>query len=370
MKNRFSNGINDKIDQRVLAVVLFVTVTEFETFTFAKGVVGIAQQDAWISVLLGGLITALTTFLMIKLASRFPKENYFEYNKKIWGKTIALVIILSYLIYWAIYLSLLFEDTVFANKFFFLRKTPSIVTLLFLGLAAAWLIPYGMTAIIRFFQIMFPFMVIPLILILAIGIRNVDISQFQPVLHGGFLPVIKGALYFAGALQGVEVILFLGPFLKDVKKSVKPAMLGIGFILISTFCQVVLAIGVMGVNNLEYSVFPGIDTISLIEFPGFAVERFELFLTFPWIIGVFTTICIFLYLLSNGANQLFNLKNHKIVVYILTIIIMFSTYMFPSYVIAEKIRGIFHYATLLFVYFIPAVTLFLAIIRSKRGNYE
>jgi spore germination protein len=213
-------------------------------------------------------------------------------------------------------------------------------------------------------------MIIPLILIFVIGIRNIDISQFNPVLKGGFIPVLKGAIYFAGALQGLEVILFLSPFLKDVKKSIKPVMFGVGLINIIALFLVVLAIGVMGVNNIKYSVFPGIDTISLIEFPGFAVERFELFLTFPWIIGVFTTICIFLYLLSYGTNKLINLKNHKIVVYLLTIVVVSATYLFPSFVVEEKIRSFFGYFTLVFVYFIPAVTLLLAIIRSKRDNYE
>jgi len=217
---------------------------------------------------------------------------------------------------------------------------------------------------------MFPFILFPLILIFVIGIRNVQTSHFQPILHGGVLPVLKGALYYAGALQGLEVILFLGPFLKDVKKAVKPAMLGVGFVVIHTFFQAVLAIGVTGVSNLKYSVFPGLDTISLLEFPGFEVERFELFLTFPWIIGVFTTICIFLYLLSYGVNQIVHLKNHKIMVYILTIIIISSTYLFPSFVVEAKTRDYFNYLTLLFVYLIPVVTLFLAIIRSLRDNYE
>ncbi|MDT3699558.1 MAG: endospore germination permease [Thermincola sp.] len=370
MKNNLRNANIDKIDQKAVTIVLFASIIEFELFVFAKEIVKFARQDAWISVLLGGFIAALTTYLMIKLASRFPKNTYFEYNKKIWGNTIAFIILALYLIYWAIYLSLLLQETVYTNKFFFLQKTPSFVTLLLLALAAAWLIPYGITAIVRFFQIMFPFMVLPMILIFAIGIRNIDFSQFQPILHGGVVPVLKGAVYFAGTLQGLEVILFLSPFLDDLKKSVKPAMFGVGLTVSLAFLLLVLGIGVLGVGNLEYSIFPGIDTISLLELPGFAVERFELFLTFPWIIGVFTTICIFLYLLSYGTSQLLNIKNPKIAVYILTIAVVCSVYLFPNFMVEEKIRGFYNYFTLFFVYLLPSFTLLLAIIRSKRGKYE
>lgn len=370
MTKRYQNIFLDKIDPKVLAVVLFVSVVEFELFTFTKGIVLVSKQDAWISTLLCGLFVAATVWLMVKLASRFPRENYFQYNKKIWGKPIAYILAFSYLIYWAIYLVILFNDFAYTNKFFFLHKTPSLITHLLVALGVILLVPYGLTAIVRFFQLLFPFMIIPIIILVAIAIRNIDLTNFHPILSGGVIPVIKGSFFYAGGLQGLEVILFISPFLKDVKKSAKPALLGVAMIILMGFMLVVLGIGLMGVSNLKYSVFPGIDTLSAVEFPGFAVERYELFLTFPWITGVFTTICIFVYLLSYGIIDLFGFNNKKTVVIITTVVLIALTYIIPNYDIQEKLRMFYNYLTLLFVFAIPVFTLLISIIRSKRDNYE
>ena len=95
MNDKIRDSQRDKLDPRVLAITIIVALFEFETFTYANGVVKFAKQDAWISVLLGGLIGLTGTFLLVKLAERFPKENFFQFNKKIWGQPLELFLLTS-----------------------------------------------------------------------------------------------------------------------------------------------------------------------------------------------------------------------------------------------------------------------------------
>lgn len=361
------NTIPDKLDPRVATVALVVGVVEFEVFTYARGVVKIAGRDAWICALLGGLLIVGFTFLLIKLATRFPNENFFQYNRRIWGRFLAFVIGISYLVYWFLFLILLLEDSNEANKLFFLRETPSIVPLAIFGIAASLSVLYGLTALIRFFQIAFPFIVTPLTFIFMLSIAEIDISSFLPVLSNGIIPVLKGSFYYAGGLQGIELILFLSPFLTNVNKSVKPVLMGIGIVWFITIFEVTSSIGLLGIESIKSSLYPGFDAITVIELPGFPVQRFELFLTIPWIFGVFTSICLMVYLLSYGIMEIFHLENRKLVCFGVSILTVAAAYLFPNVAVEQKVRNAFNIVTLIFVFVIPIVTLILAILRKKRG---
>ena len=366
VSDEIRDDLRDKLDPKVMATAIIVGVIEFELFTDPKGIAAFAQQDAWLSFLLGGLITTITTYLLVRLASRFPRENLFQFNKKIWGRPIAFVIAVSYLLYWTVYLTLLFQDFSTANKILFLRDTPSLVPMLILAVGAALLVSYGLPAVIRFFQLMLPFLILPLLLIIVLAIRRVELEHFLPVLSNGIMPVLKGAVYFVGVLQGLEIILFLSPFLVDVKKATKPALIGVNSIILIAFAFAVIPIGIMGNENIKESLWPVVETLSLIELPGFPVERFELFLTLPWLIGVFTTMCLFIYLLSFGIIQVFNLRKRKWIIYSVAGFIVLATYVFPNYTWALTARKYFYIPSLLFLYVIPLLTLLISILRAKR----
>lgn len=294
MSNEIRDNLRDKLDPKVLSVALILGVIEFELFVVPRGVVVIAQQDAWISVLLGSLLATLGTYLLVILAARFPGENLFQYSKKVWGRPISFLIALGFLVFWAVFLTILFEDSNVANKLLFLPRTPSLVPMLLLAAAAVWLVTHGFPAVIRLFQLMLVFFFPPLALIYVLAFRIVEWDNFLPVLANGIMPVVKGAIYYAGVLQGLELILFLSPFINSVNKAVRPALAGITVVNLIALTHTIIAIGILGADNIKESIWPGIDTISLIELPGFPVERYELFLTLPWMIGIFTTMCLVL----------------------------------------------------------------------------
>lgn len=368
MMNKFTPGRWDKVDPRAAAAVIFMSIVEFEIFMQPKKLVVFAQQDAWLSILIGSLIASAGTWLLVSLAARFPQENLFAYNRKVWGRPGSFLIALGYILFWIVYLVVLFKDTDTANKMLFLPKTPSLVPMLIFAVSAAWLVSYGISALVRFFQLMLPLMILPVLPIYIMAFRWVDWSNFLPVLSNGWLPVLKGAIYYAGILQGLEIILFLSPFLRNVKKALVPSLIGINLVNFTVLMHGVIAIGLMGPDNIKVSIWPGVDTIQLLELPGFPVERFELLFTVPWITAVFTSICLMAYLVSYGIIQLFHFPWRKGTIFFVSISAVLGTYLIPNYIWTLKIREIFYLPTLLFVYFLPLLTFIGAAWRGKRGN--
>lgn len=368
MSDNQQSKSKDPVDPKALSVVLALTIFEFEIFTHARGLVNIAKHDTLIVILLGGSLLLLLTVLLVKLARRFPGENFFQYSQKIWGKPIAYGIIAAYLFYFYSFMVLLFQDFSDANRLLFLQQTPPFIPMILFGVGAIWLASYGFSAIVRFFQMVFPGFAILMLAILILGIREVKLANYFPLFSQGIKPILHGAIVYVGIIQGVEILLFLTPFLKDQDKILKPAIWGILPAVFFMLFASLNAIGVLGVENTLEFVYPGVALLSVVEFPGFTVERFELLLTLPWLVAIFTTMCVYIYLLANGLIELFGLKRKKVTITLVTAAIIGSTYLIPNLTWMLFLRERFGYFTLFFVAVIPALTLLLAVIRGKEGR--
>jgi spore germination protein (amino acid permease) len=357
--------IEDKLHINALIPLLILSIVEYEVFTFSKGTVGIAQQDAWLSILIGAVIGSIFVFLMVKLAARFPNINYFQYLQIVWGKPLGFLISLSYLLFWVIFLISIFYETILSNKMLFLPQTPTIIPLTIFALTLVWLVSSGLISIIRFFQLLLPFLAIPLLLLAILFATAIKIDRFLPVFANGFIPVLKGAYMFLGAYQGPEVLLFAAPFFLNIKKGVKPSILAYNTTVFFGWSNTVAAIGILGVENLKESILPGINVVNLLELPGFPVERFGLLLTFPWLIAIYTTLAIYLYLLCSNIFQLFKLQRKIWLIFLITAVPVTLAYLMPNESWHEALRQLLTFITVPIVYVIPAMTLLLAVVRKK-----
>jgi spore germination protein (amino acid permease) len=364
-----NNSQADSLDPRALVTMVIVSIMEFEIFTFSKITVAAAKQDAWLAIIVGAFCGTGLIYLLMKLAARFPGKGYFEYLKIVWGKPLGNLFSMLYLLYFIYFLVLLFYEVSLVNKLLFLPKTPKIISLAIFALSIIWLNTYGIAAIVRFFQLMLPFLLLPLLLLEFLLIRTVNFHNFLPLLGGGILPVLKGAFCFLGANQGAEVLLFLAPFLTRIDQGTKPAMLGFVILSINGWINAVTALGILGVAGMKESVLPGVDTVTLIELPGFPVERFGLLLTMPWLIAIYTTMAIFLYMLDSGFGQLFNIRPRKIIISVLAAVPLLLGCFVPDISWHETLRKYLTLVTPFLVYALPVITLALALIR-KKGNNE
>lgn len=359
------NLTEDRLHTRALVPLLVLSIVEYEVFTFSKSTVTAANQDAWLSILIGAFIGSSFVYLFIKLAARFPTMNYFQYLQIVWGKPIGFLISILYLLFWVIFLSSIFYETVLINKLLFLPLTPTIVPLALFALSIIWLVSYGLIPIIRFFQLLLPFLVIPLLFLGLLFIVTIKIERFLPVLENGILPVLKGAYLFLGAYQGPEVLLFAAPFFLKIREGVKSSLFAYNLAVFIGLINTAAAIGILGVDNIKEAVLPGINVVNILELPGFPVERFGLLLTLPWLIGIFTTLAIYLYLLYSSIVQLFKLPSQKWVLFFVTAIPVTIGYFLPNENWHEILRLYLTVFTVPMVYLLPAMTLLLAIIRKK-----
>lgn len=369
MAGKFS--ASDKIDPRALIAIVSMAILEYESMSLSGRITKAAGNDAWLSVLIGGLYLFLTTYLLVRLMNRFPEENFFHYSGKVWGRPAAYLITFSYFIFWAAFLTVLWKNSMEINGTFFLPQSPYIILLAIMAMAAIWLVSYGITAVTRFFQFMFPFMVLPLLLVAVLSVRNIELRNFLPFLGAGLLPVLKGAITYAGAVQGLEILLFIGPFLSKPQKAVKPALIGIMIVTAVVFIEIVTAIGTLGVKSTQELIWPNLSALGVLEIPGLPAQRFDLLLSLSALVGGFTTICMTLYLLTYGVAQVFGITRRNAVIYAGAGLTALATYVIPNFAWTMEIRELLNDAALVLISLIPVGTLLIAIVRGKRGpKYE
>jgi spore germination protein len=359
----------DQIDPRVIPLLFLLSIVEFKLLFLARKILLIAGRDSWLAALLGGIIVTLSTYFLFKLINRFPKQNFFQYLPRVWGKPLALLLCTGYFFFWASFLTLLFTNTIEVNKMFFLKKTPELIPIILLAIGAIWLVSYGFAAITRFIQIISPLYIIPVIIVVPLTLGEIDFDHFSPVLANGIMPVIKGAIIYSGYFHGLEVILFLSPFLAQTTGAFKPTLGGIILLNLLAFFFIGLAIGVLGIQNVNEILWPGFSMLSIIEIPGFPAERFELLFTLPLLIGVFVAISLTLYLLSFGISQVFKICRRKAVIYITSFCSVFATLLIPNFAWSIYLRDLHTYIAIIFIYCLPLLTLLLAVLRKKE-NYS
>lgn len=359
--------VKETIDPKVIASILMVGIVEFEIFTIPRKIVEVAGRDAWLSVLLGGVILFAVVFMLIALAKRFPQRNMFEYAFDVWGKPLGWIIIIGTFLYWAVFLVMALNEFSWINQILFLRNVPVIIPKLLMALGAAALISYGFAVLARFSQLMLFFMIIPFLGVFILTLPNIYWGNFFPVLENGFIPVLEGIIYFMSIFQCMTgIILIFYPFFNRSASLLKPALFGMGVIFVLTMLETVGAIGVLGIENINESAWPGVDTITVIELPGFPVERFELWLTLPWIIGIFATWALTLYFLTYGFTQVFHLTaQRKAIIYMAAVGACFFGYIIPNYSYVIMIRDIFSLSSIVFVFILPALALLICTLMKK-----
>jgi spore germination protein (amino acid permease) len=250
---------------------------------------------------------------------------------------------------------------------FFLQKTPVIVQNILLLIGIIWIISYGFSNLVRFYQVMLPFFIGFLLVSIGLSLQKIDFSTFFPILENGFLPLIKGTIVYCGFLQGIEVILFTYPFFsKGNKKSLyKNALIGVGLINFLALTQILISVGGLGLHCVRELLWPNFTVLQLIEIPGLIGERFDLLFTFAWFISLFCAGILFYYLAAYGIIVAFKIKNKKFIILLVGVFTMMFSYIIPNYAWSTLIWQIINYITIVFIFLIPLLTLLLALFRKQ-----
>ncbi|MEK4523466.1 GerAB/ArcD/ProY family transporter [Psychrobacillus sp. FSL W7-1493] len=297
---------------KISAYQLFILIVLFELGSALLVPIAIeANQDAWLAIIMG-MVGGLCLYLIYYgLFSYFPDIPPTEYIQKIIGSFLGKVFAFIYVLYF-IYLSARvlrdFGEMLITS---FYWQTPLFILNTLMVLLVIYTIRKGIEVLARTSELLF-------VLIFLLGISGlfliafsgiIQISNLEPVLEEGIMPVLKTTftqtLYFPFG----EVIIFamILPYLNRPEKGKRIGLLAIGISGLILALVMAINVSVLGVNNITRSPFPLLSTIQTMEVAGF-LERLDVYFILLAVIGVFFKMCLFFYASVVGTANLFKVK--------------------------------------------------------------
>jgi spore germination protein KB len=270
----------------------------------------IAEQDAWLSLLLGGLFGLSVGFLALWATRQHPGLGGVALAKRLLGRWLGSLV---GLVYWAFFFwifSLVVRNVVDFVVLILLPGTPGrVIAFVLAGVAlyAAW---HGIEAIARVgFQTMVALVAANLALPLLLG-REFHVLQRSPVLEHGFGPALAGGVHAFPWFGEALVVLTLGAHLNPRVRAWRWTAIGVAGAAAILISLVGLTILTMGPDLPGRFIFPSYVLIQLISI-AHIVERIELALVTVWLSGMVVKMSTALYVTAESVSHLLGLRSHR-----------------------------------------------------------
>ncbi|SDN50896.1 spore germination protein KB [Paenibacillus sp. yr247] len=272
----------------------------------------ISQQDTWLSILVGGVIGAALTFLVVHLSILHPNQTLTQFSQSLLGKWLGRMIVLPYLVAWYLFCAgLLREFPGFLQPVLIDRTPLWIMILLLLSLMISLTYSSGITGIGRCCEIIGPVIIFVLIVSFILNVGNADWHQLLPVFSDtGWVNILKGSLGPAFWFPGPFTLLVIIAFMQNPRKALSKSLLGVGLTVFMVFIATLMVLMVFGPNlsaHLRFSYFMYVRTIDILNF----IQSVDVFFMFIWIFGVTAQLSLYLFVVSYEMANWFNVKDWR-----------------------------------------------------------
>ena len=322
-------SLNNKISIRQLQALLILDVFGMGVTVVPRVVSEYAEQDGWISVIIGTFLAMLCMFFICSVAEKFPGKSFVEYSSEILTKPVAILISLLFVV--KIILDLALQLRFFGEiiKQTMLYNTPFAVVCSSMILLSAFAASKGYEARARIAEILLPICFIPLIIIFLLATLEIDATNLQPFMVAAPQDLMAGGIHVLFAFSGIEFVLLAYPYLnkpEHAKKEILYAVSAIGILMIFV---TLITLARFGALDVKYQMWPVIEMMDSLNLPGSLIERQDALIMSFWIISVFLIINAGLFFSSLLLKDVCSKGKHSS--YILLLIpIVFVLSFFPS----------------------------------------
>ncbi len=336
-----------------------------------NNIVYIANQDSYLSIIIGFLIGFIPLLLFYYLSSYKKELNIVELIEHLLGPYLGkginlilsvFILFLSTIIYWNF-------TTFIASQY--LSDTPALAISFIFLFPTIYLLNKGIYVIAKSSVMMF-YICIVLTLLPFIGLFfQLDMDNFLPFLYQGPTPVLKGSfIYLTNNVLPIFLLLIIPKeMVEEHRKLPKNLILFYIMTTILLFILFFLTLGIFGVNLTKFFQYPEFHLLKRASLFGF-IQRIESTLSIQWILDLFMCNIIALYYVVESMRITFHIQSKKIYQIILITVSLFvsiaSNHVFKNNTIgAEFLMFPFSFLLYLFFFLIPFFLILIAHMKRK-----
>lgn len=312
--------ISDK--QGICIMILFIWGS-----TLVLGTGGPAKSDAWIAVLLGGVLSAIPIYIYSRILTKFPGRDIFDINEIVLGKVLGKIINFLYIIF-AIHLcALVFDNFGEFINIVGLPDTPRLAPIIPLTIICVWIVKEGIECLGRFCEIFLLVLMIILCITIILSVNEMDVNNIRPLFFSGKSAILKGT-FLAFSFPFAETVIFT-MILSSVKTKKSPFKIYFTALPIAGLILVILTLRnvlVSGTELISLNYFPSYFVVGRISIGEF-IQRIETFVAIGFLISGFTKMSVCLLAASNGISKVFGFKDYRFIVTPVALFILSMSFM-------------------------------------------
>lgn len=258
-----------------------------------RDLVEIAGRDAWISMLLGGLVAILAGLMIYYLARYYKNLDLPEMALAAAGPILGRILLLPLTFYVLLDAGLTIRVFAQALTLFLLDRTPVIIITGLIIIVMVSVVVRGINAIAGVIDLLFPFFIFSMLLLIAMAVTEANLINLKPVLYKSSGPVLQATLPAYSALLGYGSIAYVMRYVPQPQKVLRWFLGGIVLSVLLFTLLTVESIAVFGTTETGFLMFPILFLTKAIEVQAAFVERLEAFMVLIWIPAVFTSASVF-----------------------------------------------------------------------------
>lgn len=362
----FSNNreISARQAGRLSALYLFGMTSLFLPQILAKS----AGKDGAVSILLGMALGAGYFCLMFYIVRR-SAQGYLNWIAASCGKLTADLVAIFYYIQFLIFgafavrtVGELVGKTLLPEQGGFVKVV--MVTILAVGAFSGM---KGLEERGRLAEVLFVFVFLPLIVILALAAKDINPDYMAPLFVEPIGNMVNGAYQVLTVFSIFTVLFFLADYAKDRKRACRSAFHSAFWIGIANFIIYLLCIATFGADGLKASAMPVVKLMTSTKIPGSFLERWDPFLVIIWVLCIFSFVGSCLFYGTRILDGLIQIPKRNYYLIPGTLLMYIFAVTIPDYqVLYTSYQRYMYYIGTPVLLGLPLVLLLIDLIRGKR----
>jgi spore germination protein AB len=331
---------------------------------FQRFIAKTAGYDAWMSIILTGLVIHILLWMMFKML-KIADGDLTSIHTFVLGKKVGKIFSSFFILYFSLYSVTILRTYIEVVQVWMFPELETFWFALAFLILVTYIVFGGFRTVagIAFFSIILPFYIAVLFIII---IPYSDFTNLLPIFDHSIKELLLASRDMTFTVLGFETLLFFYPFIQNQDKSKKWAHLGVFYTTVISIYLAILAFGYFSEAQLQKNLWPTLTMWKIIELPF--VERFEYIGITNWGLVILPNICICLWCASRLAKQLFSIRQKTSVPFI-AILCLIATSLLST---REQINGLINFTAKVGFYFniiyVPLLFLGTLIARKVRNR--
>lgn len=350
---------------------IVVTVVGVGIFSYPSEVSNIIGSDGWIATIFGGTISYFLLYLIYIIVKKNDYANFNDILKNNLGtflsKIFALIFVSSNIFLIAIGLRI-FTEVV---KMYLMQNTPTEFILIAMIISATYLIRGEVDTLVKFNEVAFWIMFIPIIFIIIFSLNNADFTNIFPIFNNEPINYVKAIETSVFSFAGYQMAYFLIPLIKDRSKINNTLFKSMAFITAFYVIITILCLAIFNVKETSKLLWPTITMVKSIDIKGSFIERWDGVVMALWVIFYFTTLTNLYYFSADTVKHIFKLEDVKlsslIIIPFIYIIALYPGNIGEVYFLSNKAVVFLQIINLVII---PLILLFITVIKQRSEKYE